>query len=63
MTQEQKDKDKDLMSRLLISKELGHEREQITAVYLGRKHCTFSADLTNQIKPIVKIRAIKIPIN
>ncbi|MEE9326711.1 MAG: phage integrase N-terminal domain-containing protein [Cocleimonas sp.] len=34
MTQEQKEKD--LESRLLISKELGHEREQITAVYLGR---------------------------
>ncbi len=34
MTQEQKQKD--LESRLLISKELGHEREQITAVYLGR---------------------------
>jgi hypothetical protein len=29
-------KEKDLESRLLISKELGHEREQITAVYLGR---------------------------
>ncbi len=34
MSQEQKDKD--LEARLLISKELGHEREQITAVYLGR---------------------------
>jgi hypothetical protein len=34
MTQEQKEKD--LESRLLISKERGHEREQITAVYLGR---------------------------
>lgn len=29
-------KDKDLEVRLQISKELGHEREQITAVYLGR---------------------------
>jgi len=26
----------DLDARLMISKELGHEREQITAVYLGR---------------------------
>lgn len=26
----------DLQARLIISKELGHEREQITAVYLGR---------------------------
>ncbi len=34
MSQEQKNKD--LEVRLLISKELGHEREQITAVYLGR---------------------------
>ncbi len=34
MSQEQKQKD--LEVRLLISKELGHEREQITAVYLGR---------------------------
>lgn len=34
MTPEQKQKD--LEVRLLISKELGHEREQITAVYLGR---------------------------
>ncbi len=34
MTQEQKNKD--LETRLLISKELGHEREQITAIYLGR---------------------------
>ena len=34
MTQIQKDKD--LEVRLLISQELGHEREQITAVYLGR---------------------------
>jgi hypothetical protein len=34
MNQEQKDKD--FQSRLLISKELGHEREQITAHYLER---------------------------
>jgi len=34
MTQIQKDKD--LEVRLLISQELGHGREQITAVYLGR---------------------------
>ena len=34
MNEEQKKKD--LEARLLISKELGHEREQITAVYLGR---------------------------
>jgi integrase len=34
MNEEQKKKD--LEVRLLISKELGHEREQITAVYLGR---------------------------
>jgi integrase len=34
MNEEQKLKD--LEVRLLISKELGHEREQITAVYLGR---------------------------
>ena len=29
-------KEKDLEARLIISRELGHEREQITAVYLGR---------------------------
>ncbi len=29
-------KEKDLEARLMISRELGHEREQITAVYLGR---------------------------
>ncbi len=29
-------KEQDLAVRLLISQELGHEREQITAVYLGR---------------------------
>ncbi len=29
-------KEQDLKIRLIISKELGHEREQITAVYLGR---------------------------
>lgn len=34
LTREQKARDKEV--RLLISKELGHEREQITAVYLGR---------------------------
>ena len=34
MTREQKEQD--LQARLTISKELGHEREQITAVYLGR---------------------------
>lgn len=34
LTPEQKARDRAL--RLLISKELGHEREQITAVYLGR---------------------------
>jgi integrase len=34
MTEEQKEQD--LQARLTISKELGHEREQITAVYLGR---------------------------
>ncbi len=30
------EKKQDLEARLLISKEMGHEREQITAVYLGR---------------------------
>jgi len=30
------EKQKDQKARLLISKELGHEREEITAVYLGR---------------------------
>ena len=34
LTPEQKERDRAV--RLLISKELGHEREQITAVYLGR---------------------------
>ncbi len=34
LTSEQKEKD--LEARLIISKELGHEREQITAAYLGR---------------------------
>lgn len=34
LTQDQKEKD--LQARLIISKELGHEREQITAAYLGR---------------------------
>lgn len=34
LTSEQKEKD--LAARLIISKELGHEREQITAAYLGR---------------------------
>lgn len=33
-TPKQRDKDKDV--RLIISHELGHEREQITTVYLGR---------------------------
>ena len=30
------DRDKDKLARLAISQELGHEREQITTVYLGR---------------------------
>ncbi|MDH4055666.1 MAG: integrase domain-containing protein [Gammaproteobacteria bacterium] len=34
LTPDQKAKDRE--TRLIISKELGHEREQITAVYLGR---------------------------
>jgi integrase len=34
LTPEQRDQDRE--ARLIISKELGHEREQITAVYLGR---------------------------
>ena len=34
LTQMQKDRDREV--RLIISRELGHEREQITAVYLGR---------------------------
>jgi integrase len=34
LTPEQRDQDREV--RLIISKELGHEREQITAVYLGR---------------------------
>jgi hypothetical protein len=34
LTPEQRDKDRE--ARMIISKELGHEREQITAVYLGR---------------------------
>jgi site-specific recombinase XerD len=34
LTEDQKKKDRS--ARLMISKELGHEREQITAVYLGR---------------------------
>ena len=34
LTREQRDQD--LGARLIISRELGHEREQITAVYLGR---------------------------
>lgn len=29
-------RDRDQLARLQISRELGHEREQITAVYLGR---------------------------
>jgi hypothetical protein len=29
-------RDRDHQARLIISRELGHEREQITAVYLGR---------------------------
>ena len=29
-------RDRDLQARLIISRELGHEREQITSVYLGR---------------------------
>jgi len=32
----QEEKAKDLAARLQISKELGHEREEVTAVYLGR---------------------------
>lgn len=34
LTKEQKSEDKEV--RLFISKQLGHEREQITAIYLGR---------------------------
>lgn len=34
LTPEQKDKDRE--ARLIISKELGHEREAVTSVYLGR---------------------------
>jgi len=34
LTQMQRDRDREV--RLIISRELGHEREQITAVYLGR---------------------------
>ena len=34
LTREQRDKDH--QARLIISRELGHEREQITSVYLGR---------------------------
>jgi integrase len=34
LTPEQRDQDRE--ARLIISQELGHEREQITAVYLGR---------------------------
>ena len=34
LTQEQRDQDRKV--RLIISRELGHEREQVTAVYLGR---------------------------
>jgi len=34
LTQEQRDQDREV--RLIISRELGHEREQVTAVYLGR---------------------------
>jgi hypothetical protein len=34
LTQIQRDRDREV--RLIISRELGHEREQITAVYLGR---------------------------
>ena len=34
MTREQQDMDR--RARLTISKELGHQREQISAVYLGR---------------------------
>jgi site-specific recombinase XerC len=34
LTAEQRDRDQE--ARLTISKELGHEREQVTAVYLGR---------------------------
>jgi integrase len=34
LTPEQRDQDRG--TRLIISRELGHEREQITAVYLGR---------------------------
>jgi len=34
LTQEQKEQDREV--RLIISRELGHEREQVTAVYLGR---------------------------
>jgi hypothetical protein len=34
LTQRQRDQDR--KARLIVSHELGHEREQITAVYLGR---------------------------
>ena len=34
LTQEQREQDREV--RLIISRELGHEREQVTAVYLGR---------------------------
>jgi integrase len=34
LTQEQREQDHE--ARLIISRELGHEREQVTAVYLGR---------------------------
>ena len=34
LTQDEKIRDNE--ARLIISKELGHEREQVTAIYLGR---------------------------
>ena len=34
LTLEQREQDQD--ARLVISQELGHEREQVTAAYLGR---------------------------
>jgi len=34
LTREQRDQDH--QARLVISREMGHEREQVTAIYLGR---------------------------
>ena len=35
LTQEQRELDRE--ARLIISRELGHEREQVTVAYLGRR--------------------------